>query len=142
MTLRKARETDLKEILLLLEKVDLPGDGVSGNLENFFVCTYCKTVIGCVGLRIRGKSGLMRSLAVHPEHRGKGIGNVLIRKIFIYAKGKKISDMYLLTTTAEEYYVKYGFVRIQRDVVDLQMMEAPEFRSVCAQAAVCMRKEL
>jgi amino-acid N-acetyltransferase len=142
MVIRKARQMDLDDILSLLGMVDLPGDGVSENLKNFFVSTYGKTVIGCIGLRICGKSGLMRSLAVRPEHRGKGIGKALIRRIFSYAKDKKIFDLYLLTTTAEEYYVKYGFARIQRDAVDPQMLDAPEFKSVCAQAAVCMKKGL
>ncbi|MFZ2456058.1 MAG: arsenic resistance N-acetyltransferase ArsN2 [Candidatus Altiarchaeia archaeon] len=142
MTIRKARQTDLDDILSLLGMVDLPGEGVSENLENFFVCMHDRTIIGCIGLRIRGKSGLMRSLAVSPEHRGKGIGNALIRKIFSYAKDNKISDLYLLTTTAEEYYARYGFARIQRDAVDPHMLDAPEFKSVCAQAAVCMKKGL
>ncbi len=142
MIIKKACKIDLDNILSLLILVKLPIEGVSNQLENFFISVIDDTLIGCVGLEIYGESGLIRSLAVHPSHQRKGVGKLLIQSILKYAKDKDINQLYLLTTTANDYFIKHGFTIIKRDEVNSEIKESVEFKSVCPLTAVCMKRVL
>jgi amino-acid N-acetyltransferase len=50
--------------------------------------------------------------------------------------------MYLLTTSAEHYFPRFGFVQIGRDDVRGAVRESVEFREACPASAVVMRAEL
>jgi amino-acid N-acetyltransferase len=50
--------------------------------------------------------------------------------------------VYLLTTTAESYFPKFGFVQTTREVVPTAVQQSVEFRSACPASAVVMRKTL
>ena len=50
--------------------------------------------------------------------------------------------MYLLTTTAERYFARFGFVQIARDDVPGAVQQSVEFREACPASAVVMRTEL
>jgi amino-acid N-acetyltransferase len=50
--------------------------------------------------------------------------------------------MYLLTTTAERYFPKFGFERIERRDVPETVQASVEFTSACPASAVVMRKSL
>ena len=50
--------------------------------------------------------------------------------------------LYLLTTTAEEYFPRYGFRRIPRESASPAARESVEFREACPASAVTMVLEL
>ena len=50
--------------------------------------------------------------------------------------------LYLLTTTAERYFPKFGFERIERAEVPLSVQTSIEFTSACPSSATVMRKQL
>ena len=50
--------------------------------------------------------------------------------------------MYLLTTTAEDYFPRFGFEVIDRSEADERLKESAEFRGACPDSAVCMRLSL
>jgi len=49
---------------------------------------------------------------------------------------------YLLTTTAEEFFPKFGFERVERTDVPASVQTSIEFRSACPSSAIVMRKAL
>lgn len=58
------------------------------------------------------------------------------------ARGLRTPHAYLLTTTAERYFPKFGFERIERHDVPASVQASTEFRSACPASAVVMRKPL
>ena len=49
---------------------------------------------------------------------------------------------FLLTTTAERFFPKFGFERIERTDVPASLQASIEFRSACPSSAIVMRKAL
>jgi amino-acid N-acetyltransferase len=57
----------------------------------------------------------------------------------IAEKGKEwVLRLVLLTTTAERYFVRKGFVRIDRSALSGPITGSKEFTGACASNAVCM----
>lgn len=138
----KAKRADLEDILHLLEIVGLPKAGVPNHLDNFLVSVHNEKVVGCVGLEVYNNIGLMRSLAVYPRCQGKGIGKILTQYMLAYAQEKRLDELYLLTTTADKFFLKYGFAQIPRKKVDNQVKASIEFKSACPKTTVCMKRVL
>ena len=133
---------DVEEIKDLLLRSELPFNDISGYLENFLVAKSDNKIIGTVGLEIYGKSGLLRSLAVSESFRNKEVGKKLYDAIIKFADENYIKEIYLLTTTADEYFNKLGFHTINRNEVPESIQNTTEFSSLCPSTAVCMYKDL
>lgn len=132
---------ELSWILELLEEADLPVAGVT-HAESFLVAREQERLIGCIGLEVYGDVGLLRSLVVRPETRGSGLGKLLVEQLLETARARGVSTMYLLTTTADEYFPRFGFEPIPRDQADSRLQASEEFRGACPDAAVCMWRRL
>lgn len=87
-----------------------------------------------------GESALLRSLAVHPDFQGTGLGSQLVNRIIEVAKRKGITRLFLLTDTAEEYFKKKGFVNVSRDKVPEDMKQSIEFTTLCTSSPSLMRE--
>lgn len=136
-----ASRDELPRILELLEEADLPVDGVN-DVESFLVVREDGRLAGCVGLEAYEDVGLLRSLVVRPDTRGTGLGKRLVDELLETARGRGIRSLYLLTTTADEYFPRFGFERIPREEADPRLHASAEFRGACPDSAVCMRKTL
>lgn len=140
----KAKKSDFAGIVSLLQETNLPPDGIESHLENFLVVRDPEAVaepeflVGSVGLEIYGESALLRSLAVHPDFQGKGIGTRLVNRIIDTVKKKGITRLYLLTDTAEDYFKKKGFVNVTRDQVPEDMKQSVEFATLCTSSPSLM----
>lgn len=137
-----AQDQDFLPIKCLLESVKLPIDGVKEHLTNFVVFRKGNSIIGAIGLEIYDDKALLRSLGVANEYQGKGLGSRLSQAILKKAKAEKISEVYLLTETAEHFFAKQGFQKVSREAVDTRVKESVEFRFACPESAVCMRRKL
>ncbi len=140
--LRDAEPADFEAIRALLATVNLPREGVQDRLDNFVVLLDGKKIIGTVGLELYGTRALLRSLAVAKEYQGKGYGQQLYQAIVEKARQNQISELYLLTETAEKFFAARGFEKIAREEADPKVKTTMEFRSVCPQSAACMRLKL
>jgi N-acetylglutamate synthase-like GNAT family acetyltransferase len=58
------------------------------------------------------------------------------------ARARGIHDIYLLTTTAEAWFPRFGFVRIARAAVPAALHASEEFRGACPDSAVVMHTAL
>ena len=97
---------------------------------------------GVVGLEIKGHAALLRSLAVMHAHRQQGLATELVRKVEEYARSKNIDTLYLLTLTAEDFFSAQGYHKTDRKSAPPALRETTEFKSLCPQTAVCMKKHL
>jgi amino-acid N-acetyltransferase len=101
--------------IALLESQGLPvSDITDEHLEHFFFVGSDGSPTGLVGLEVYGTDALLRSLIVGEAARGKGLGSVLVEHAEQYAASKSVRSMYLLTTTAEAFFKRLGYERIDR----------------------------
>ena len=138
-----ARPSDEAGIKGLLAVCELPHEDLTtAHLEHFWVLRDGPRLVGVVGLEMLGDIGLLRSLAVPDAYRGQGIGARLTEKAEDYARAQGIRALYLLTSTAPDYFAKHGYRRTDRDAAPGALQEIAEFKSLCPDSAVCMVKEL
>jgi amino-acid N-acetyltransferase len=112
------------------------------HLRHFFILREKEQVIGLVGVEALGQFGLLRSLAVDPKYRCRGFASQLIEKAEEYAASLKIEALYLLTMTAEGFFAKRGYQRVERNFVPSPLHGTTEFKNLCPASAVCMVKYL
>jgi amino-acid N-acetyltransferase len=112
------------------------------DLAGFVVGKSDATIVGVIGLEVSDRVALVRSLAVEPSFRSKGIARELNTLIFGLAQRLGVEELYLLTLTASDYFAKLGFQRINRDDVPEPIQATNEFRRLCPQTAVCMMKRV
>jgi amino-acid N-acetyltransferase len=133
-------EPRIKGLLVLCE---LPHEDITPeHLRHFFILREKGEVIGVVGVEVLGRFGLLRSLAVDPRCCRRGLGFHLTEKAEEYAASLKIEAMYLLTMTAEGFFAKRGYQRVERTSVPAPIQGTAEFKSLCPVTAVCMVKYL
>lgn len=142
LIIHKAYEKDLEEVHNLLRINNLPIEGVKDHIQNFLIVKNENSVIACAGLEIYDNVSLLRSVSVHPEFQGKGIGKILINKIQETAEEKNISNLYLLTKTAEQFFNKFGFQVIERSTIHPFIKYSKELKGACPKIAICMKKEI
>jgi amino-acid N-acetyltransferase len=140
--LRSARPADLPDALALISRAQLPVAGVAEAFSHFFVAEHNDKLVGVAGLEVYGASALLRSVAVDDEWRGTGVGRLLIDRALEEASGRGIEDVFLLTTTAEHYFPRFGFACVDRDAVSPDVRASVEFQEACPSSAVVMRKSL
>ena len=136
---RAASAADHPSVVALLEAAALPVAGVTPALSDFFVAEDRGRIVGAIGLETYVPGGLLRSAVVDPAARGTGIGVALVERVLGHARERGIRSVYLLTTTAERYFPRFGFDRITRDEVAERVRTSVEFREACPASAVVMR---
>jgi amino-acid N-acetyltransferase len=143
INIQKAQSQDLSLIRKLLDRCDLPSQDLGDDhMKHFQLIKAAGKVVGTIGLEIHDSEGLLRSLAVHPSHRGQGFGKKLTEQIETYARRKDIGRIYLLTTTAESFFSERGYQEVSREKIPEQMRQSPQFSEICPSTAVAMYKVL
>ncbi len=107
--IRKATEADVKDIKTLLSFYYLDTEKVEKNLPEFIVAVLEKKTVGCACLDV-GEVVELRSIAVLPSYRNKGIGSRLADAILSRAAG--LTDLVYLRTTSPAFFEKKGFRRL------------------------------
>jgi len=136
--LREAEDEDLDAVEQLLLASDLPIAGVAESLRNFVVAESNRALVGVAGLEVCREHGLLRSTAVLPAWRDRGLGRQLVKRIIANAEARDLRALYLLTTTAEHYFPSFGFVTTTRDAVPASVRQTEEFRDACPASATVM----
>ena len=142
MRIRNATNADLTAVEKLLSASDLPLDGVRDNFSSFVVAEDDGDIAGAIGLEEFGSVALLRSAVVSPEHRGSGIGRRLVERLLEGAEEAGIEELYLLTTTAEHYFPRFGFTRTTRSAVPDALKASAEFQGACPDTAVVMTRRV
>nr|WP_230957362.1 GNAT family N-acetyltransferase [Burkholderia territorii] len=95
-------------------------------------------VSGCGGLEYHGDFALVRSIAVAPAARGHGVGRAIVARLIATCRARQVHSIGLLTTTAEDYFAGFGFVRVARDDVPRPLLASSQFQRVCPDTATAM----
>jgi len=140
--IRPAAESDLPAIESLLQASHLPIAGVREGLATFLTAWQDGHLAGVVGLEVYGGFGLLRSAAVEPGTRGQGIGRVLVERVLAEAASYRVREVYLLTTTAERWFTRFGFRHVERGDVPEPIRATAEYREHCPESAAVMLREI
>ncbi len=142
MRIRNATKADLSAVESMLSTSDLPIDGVRENFSTFVVAEERGTVAGAIGIEKFGSFGLLRSAVVSSENRGNGIGTRLVEQILERAEEEGIEELYLLTTTADKYFPRFGFTLTTRAAVPPAVKASAEFQGACPDTAIVMTRRV
>jgi amino-acid N-acetyltransferase len=157
--IESAQPQDVDEVKEILTACGLPLEGVidrgdtrdasdtiatRGPLDRFVVALADagdrRALIGCAGLEVHGTACILRSLAVRPEMRGRGVARLLIEEILRRARDAGCSQAFLLTTSIEAMAARHGFTRIDRAEVPAELLATSEFAlNACSTATVMQR---
>jgi amino-acid N-acetyltransferase len=127
----------------LLAACKLPSSDLEpAHFEHFFGCGLEAEPKGVVGVELHGTLGLLRSLAVDESTRGRGCGKRLVREAEEHAYANGVQSLYLLTTTATDFFQSQGYLKIERASVPDVIQRTPEFCSLCPSSSTVMVKRL
>jgi L-amino acid N-acyltransferase YncA len=133
-----ARHSELASVLALLANVGLPHEGLAEVLPTTIVAREAGRVIGCAALEVHGTAALLRSVAIDPAHRSRGLGRQLVQERLEEARRRGIQEVYLLTETAHDYFSRFGFRLIKRSTVSAAIHRSVEWTSACPASAQAM----
>jgi amino-acid N-acetyltransferase len=136
-----ARPHDLRGALELLGRTELTEQDVAQGWGHYFVVREDDgRVVGVAGLEVHGEDGLLRSVAVDADYRGQGLASSLVEAALERAKRVNLRAVYLLTTTAREYFARRGFADCPREQAPAGIRESWEFRTGCPSTAAFMKR--
>jgi N-acetylglutamate synthase-like GNAT family acetyltransferase len=124
---------DLDEVRALLAACALPVEGIDG--ARFVVARLDGQFVGCAGIEVWGQHGLLRSVAVAPDRRGRHIAEALVADRLAWARGEGLADISLLTTGASPYFGRFGFSPIARAALPPELARSTQLGlGVCSTA--------
>ena len=143
LELRPARREEFAAIAGLLSAAGLPVEDLdAAMLDAFVVATDGRGLVGVAGLEVYGSNALVRSLAVDAERRSRGLGASLVDAIETEARSRGVTALYLLTTTAAEFFGRLGYTTHDRATVPRSIAATAEFSSICPDTAHCQWRDL
>ncbi|WP_244223042.1 GNAT family N-acetyltransferase [Cupriavidus lacunae] len=142
VVLRSAFRSDWHHIAALLEQCGLPTSDTSEIVEDFQVALYENRIIGCAAAEHHGSSVLIRSVAVEPAYRDRGIAGCLVEALLMRARGTEAHEAYIFSTVAPAYFARWGFSLVETEDVPLEVMSSPAVQRAALTSALCMRCEL
>ena len=142
IALRRAESRDLEAILTLLHSNELPMEGVPDWLSNFHLAVADGRIVGAAGYEVHGGHALLRSVVVDDQMRGLGVGERLVHEVLADLRASDIHDVYLLTTTADNYFPRFGFALTDRKEVPAALNASVEFSHACPATARVLHRIL
>ena len=143
VVMREGEAADLTAVRALLEASNLPTADLTAHHASWFLVAVARdVVVGAVAVEPCGSFGLLRSLAVRPEARGRGIARRLVTACEARAEGARLRGLYLLTTNAEPFFRAVGYEELEHWELPESIRDTEEYRSLCPKTATAMMKRL
>ena len=142
INIERPQQYDEVDVFRLIEQNHLLLAGLDQHLNTALVARQEGHIVGTAALEMYREGALLRSVAVAPEMQRKSIGHQLTSAALALAQELRAPAVYLLTTTAERFFLRFGFERITRADVPAGVQTSVEFTMVCCSSAVVMRKTL
>jgi amino-acid N-acetyltransferase len=145
VTLQQADDSHISYIETLLEWNDLPSQDVQSKPDCFYIGydgDDGDDPIGIGGIEVYETDGLLRSIVIEQSSRGDGFGTALCNALEECAATDDVETLYLLTTTAADFFAHRGYVEIERTAVPSAIQQTTEFDDLCPTTANCMQKSL
>ena len=129
---------DLPDLQAFLSAAQLPTAGIESSQGGFLLVEDAGQLVAVTGMEIHGHVGLLRSVAVAPQYRSRGIAGQLVQQALEFAERLGLTDVYLLTTTAQNYFPRFGFQSIARADAPAPLQASAEFQGGCPDSATLM----
>jgi amino-acid N-acetyltransferase len=137
--LRTATETDIARVAELLAEAGLPDEGLGDfGTVSYVVAELDGDVVGAGGVEVYGRYGLLRSVVVKPGLQGRGLGRAIVGERLRWSSSMGLRAVYLLTTTAPDFFEGSGFHVLSRDEMPIEVQGSKEFSEVCPVTATAM----
>lgn len=130
-----------EEARALVAGAGLPvGDWEPGR-QHLWAAVDAGRVVGVIGWEGFGTSALVRSLAVDPDRRGRGLGTELYGALEAQARQAGFASLVLLTETADGFFGRQGYRAVARDDLPDGVKSSAEFRDLCPVSARAWLKD-
>lgn len=115
---RRARTSDVPEIKRLVDvyagRILLEKNLVTlyESVQEFWVAEVGGRVVGCGALHVLWADlGEVRTVAVHPDAKGTGVGKLIVQRLIAVARELELGRLFVLTFEVE-FFGRHGFVEI------------------------------
>ena len=142
LEIRTAKPSDFAALEGLLKSAGLPTEDLNPALPNFLLAFADEKLVGSAGVEINEKYGLLRSVAVLDEFQNYKIARRLVNDLTKQVRLEGVKELYLITTTADSYFEKQGYERINRESVPAEIAQSQQFSTICPSSAVVMKKTI
>ena len=132
--LRPATAADLPLVERLLVDAGLITAGLAEHIDHFLLAEDDGRIVASAGLERYGAQALLRSVAVAPQYRNRGLARSLISRILEDAVGEQVREVYLFTSTAPDSFRGFGFVSVGREDVAEPVRASQEYGECCSGA--------
>ena len=127
--------------LAALDEARLPTDDLLEGDQRFYALVQGE-VIGFGGYCRDGQEVLLRSIVVAPGHRRAGNGRRIVAALLDRSREDGAKRAWLLTTTAQPFFQRLGFVATHRGAAPPAIANTREFSALCPLSAVLMCSSL
>ena len=133
---------DLPGVSAMLKGCGLPADDLGSDSLSYFELAVDAQgrIVGVAGFDRAGSDALLRSLVVTLDWRGCGLGEQLVARREAAAKVAGVGRLFLLTTSAADYFRRLGYHDVPRAEVPAAIAAHAQFRSLCPASAKCLSK--
>lgn len=129
LLIRRARTSDVRAVKALVDhyagKVLLEKDLVTlyEYVQEFWVCEDEGAIVGAGALHVLWEDlGEIRTVAVHPMERGRGVGHAIVDRLISTATELGLSRLFVLTFETA-FFAKHGFTEIEGTPVTPEVYE-------------------
>lgn len=129
---------NLAQLEALLCQNKLPTQDCAEQVQNFYGIFDDEALIAAGGLEPANACALLRSVVVKEQFRSSGLAKKISTYLISLAEADGREAVYLLTETAETYFERLGFSRVDRAEVPLDITQTRQFASLCPATASCM----
>ncbi|MBB2772446.1 UNVERIFIED_ORG: amino-acid N-acetyltransferase [Mycolicibacterium obuense] len=126
---RRARTSDVPAIKGLVDiyagKILLEKNLVNiyEAVQEFWVAELDDELIGCGALHVLWADlGEVRTVAVHPKVRGRGVGHLIVERLLDVARELRLQRIFVLTFEVE-FFARHGFAEIDGTPVTAEVYE-------------------
>jgi len=129
VVVRRARTSDVPEIKRLVDtyagRILLEKNLVTlfEAVQEFWVAELNGEVVGCGALHVLWSDlGEVRTVAVDPKVRGKGVGHAIVGRLLEVARELQLERLFVLTFETE-FFSRHGFAEIEGTPVTAEVYE-------------------
>lgn len=129
LVIRRARTSDVPAIKSLVDiysgKILLEKNLVTlyEAVQEFWVAELDGQVLGCGALHVLWSDlGEVRTVAVHPDVKGKGVGHAVVDRLLDVARELHLTRIFVLTFEVE-FFSRHGFEEIDGTPVTAEVYE-------------------
>lgn len=142
---RPAAAADMAAVAALVEAANLPLDGLAACVADgtaVVAVGRAGDLVGVAATERHGGAVVLRSVAVAPEQRGRGLGQALVDRALADARAAGAREAWLLTETAARWFAGLGWAPADRAAAPPAVAASVEFATACPASAVAFRRTL